>query len=244
MLVEVKAASINQLDEKIRLGEFKQILPYQLPLDPRQRPRRHRRRVGLEGARVQARRRGLRPAGQGPGSAPSPSALPSPRPTSRCKPASVTCPEAAAAAPGRADRLAGARRAGQRAARAEGPHPRRRRRSRIDRDPARQAPRRDRRDHRQRKRRLRARARRRHWSSTTAPRTSNELLTATTSSWTASAATTSKSHCASCGPAARRSASPARPIRHSPARSASTHCSAWRSPASAAASAARRRSWA
>ncbi|MFB6396492.1 NADP-dependent oxidoreductase [Polymorphospora lycopeni] len=32
VLVEVRAASINQLDEKIRLGEFKQILPYKLPL--------------------------------------------------------------------------------------------------------------------------------------------------------------------------------------------------------------------
>ncbi|MGV1010647.1 MAG: NADP-dependent oxidoreductase [Dermatophilaceae bacterium] len=32
VLVEVKAASINQLDEKIRVGEFKQILPYRLPL--------------------------------------------------------------------------------------------------------------------------------------------------------------------------------------------------------------------
>ena len=32
VLVQVKAASANQLDEKIRLGEFKQILPYWLPL--------------------------------------------------------------------------------------------------------------------------------------------------------------------------------------------------------------------
>jgi NADPH:quinone reductase-like Zn-dependent oxidoreductase len=32
VLVQVKAASANQLDEKIRLGEFKQILPYRLPL--------------------------------------------------------------------------------------------------------------------------------------------------------------------------------------------------------------------
>ena len=31
VLVEVKAAGLNQLDEKIRLGEFKQILPYKLP---------------------------------------------------------------------------------------------------------------------------------------------------------------------------------------------------------------------
>jgi len=32
VLVQVKAASANQLDEKIRLGEFKRILPYRLPL--------------------------------------------------------------------------------------------------------------------------------------------------------------------------------------------------------------------
>ncbi|VXC07208.1 NADPH:quinone oxidoreductase [Arthrobacter sp. 9V] len=31
VLVDVKAAGLNQLDEKIRLGEFKQILPYKLP---------------------------------------------------------------------------------------------------------------------------------------------------------------------------------------------------------------------
>lgn len=32
VLVRVDAAGLNQLDEKIRLGEFKQILPYKLPL--------------------------------------------------------------------------------------------------------------------------------------------------------------------------------------------------------------------
>ncbi len=32
VLVQVGAAGLNQLDEKIRAGEFKQILPYQLPL--------------------------------------------------------------------------------------------------------------------------------------------------------------------------------------------------------------------
>jgi len=32
VLVQVGAAGLNQLDEKIRLGEFKQILPYKLPL--------------------------------------------------------------------------------------------------------------------------------------------------------------------------------------------------------------------
>lgn len=32
VLVQVKAAGVNQLDEKIRVGEFKQILPYKLPL--------------------------------------------------------------------------------------------------------------------------------------------------------------------------------------------------------------------
>lgn len=32
VLVQVAAAGINQLDEKIRLGEFRQILPYRLPL--------------------------------------------------------------------------------------------------------------------------------------------------------------------------------------------------------------------
>ena len=32
VLVRVEAAGLNQLDEKIRLGEFKQILPYPLPL--------------------------------------------------------------------------------------------------------------------------------------------------------------------------------------------------------------------
>jgi NADPH:quinone reductase-like Zn-dependent oxidoreductase len=32
VLVQIKAAGLNQLDEKIRIGEFKQILPYQLPI--------------------------------------------------------------------------------------------------------------------------------------------------------------------------------------------------------------------
>ncbi|MEU7817102.1 NADP-dependent oxidoreductase [Pseudonocardia sp. NPDC049154] len=32
VLVEVRAAGLNQLDEKIRTGEFRQILPYSLPL--------------------------------------------------------------------------------------------------------------------------------------------------------------------------------------------------------------------
>lgn len=32
VLVQVKASSMNQLDEKIRQGEFKQVLPYSLPL--------------------------------------------------------------------------------------------------------------------------------------------------------------------------------------------------------------------
>lgn len=32
VLVQIKAAGLNQLDEKIRLGEFKQILPYRMPL--------------------------------------------------------------------------------------------------------------------------------------------------------------------------------------------------------------------
>jgi NADPH:quinone reductase-like Zn-dependent oxidoreductase len=32
VLVRVQAAGLNQLDEKIRVGEFKQILPYELPL--------------------------------------------------------------------------------------------------------------------------------------------------------------------------------------------------------------------
>ena len=34
VLVRVEAAGLNQLDEKIRAGEFKQILPYKLPLIP------------------------------------------------------------------------------------------------------------------------------------------------------------------------------------------------------------------
>ncbi len=32
VLVRVEAAGLNQLDEKIRQGEFAQILPYDLPL--------------------------------------------------------------------------------------------------------------------------------------------------------------------------------------------------------------------
>lgn len=32
VLIDVRAAGLNQLDEKIRTGEFKQILPYKLPL--------------------------------------------------------------------------------------------------------------------------------------------------------------------------------------------------------------------
>jgi NADPH:quinone reductase-like Zn-dependent oxidoreductase len=31
VLVRVQAAGLNELDEKIRVGEFKQILPYKLP---------------------------------------------------------------------------------------------------------------------------------------------------------------------------------------------------------------------
>src|SRR5689334_20717710 len=31
VLVRIDAAGLNQLDEKIRLGEFKQVLPYSLP---------------------------------------------------------------------------------------------------------------------------------------------------------------------------------------------------------------------
>jgi len=34
VLVRVEAAGLNPLDEKIRAGEFKQILPYKLPLIP------------------------------------------------------------------------------------------------------------------------------------------------------------------------------------------------------------------
>ena len=34
MLVRVEAAGLNPLDEKIRAGEFKQVLPYKLPLIP------------------------------------------------------------------------------------------------------------------------------------------------------------------------------------------------------------------
>ncbi len=32
VLIDVRAAGVNHLDEKIRTGEFKQILPYSLPL--------------------------------------------------------------------------------------------------------------------------------------------------------------------------------------------------------------------
>ena len=32
VLVQIHAASVNQLDSKIRSGEFKRILPYRLPL--------------------------------------------------------------------------------------------------------------------------------------------------------------------------------------------------------------------
>ncbi|NKF32307.1 NADP-dependent oxidoreductase, partial [Pseudomonas sp. BGM005] len=32
VLVRVQAAGLNQLDEKIRIGEFKAILPYTLPV--------------------------------------------------------------------------------------------------------------------------------------------------------------------------------------------------------------------
>ena len=54
VLVQVQAAGLNHLDEKIRLGEFKQILPYKLPLILGNDVAGTVIRVGREGARVQA----------------------------------------------------------------------------------------------------------------------------------------------------------------------------------------------
>ena len=135
------------------------------------------------------------------------------------KPASISMEEAGSLPLVALDRVAGPRRARQRAARAEGPHPRRGRRGRVDRDPARQAPR-------------RARS-----PPPPAPPTPTSCATlgadividyrtpglrtaprpATTSCSTASAGRTSRSRCASSSPAARRSGSPARRTRPSPA---------------------------
>ena len=94
VLVQVQAAGLNQLDEKIRLGEFKQILPYRLPLILGNDVAGTVIRVGAKVRGLQARRRGLRPARTRTGSARSPSASPSPRPTWRCKPASISMEEA------------------------------------------------------------------------------------------------------------------------------------------------------
>ncbi|WP_419722098.1 alcohol dehydrogenase catalytic domain-containing protein [Rhodococcus globerulus] len=64
--MRLEAAGLNQLDEKIRDGEFKQILPYTLPQtlghDVAGTVVRRRR----ESSPVQRRRPGLRPAGNGP----------------------------------------------------------------------------------------------------------------------------------------------------------------------------------
>ena len=243
VLIDIKAASVNQLDEKIRKGEFKQILPYKLPFDPRQRRRRDRDRRRGEGPRLLIRRRGVRPARQGPDRHLR-------RAHRRRRGRSGT--EARVdqhgggrlAAAGRPDRVAGPRRARQRAARAEGPHPRRGRRGRFDRHPARQAPRRaPSPPPRQRGNADFVRdARRRHRHRLPHPGLSNSSCTATTSCSTASAGRTSRSPCGSCGPAARRSASPARPTPRSPRPPASTRRCGWPSPPSARRSAARPRS--
>jgi hypothetical protein len=144
VLVQVKAASANQLDEKIRLGEFKQILPYRLPLilgndlagvvaavGPLVRTfrpgdevyaRPDKDRIGTFAERIAIAEADL-----------------------ALKPSSANM-EAAASLPGCPDRVASARGTRQRAARAEGAHSRRRGRGRFGRDPARKAPRCDRGD--------------------------------------------------------------------------------------------------
>ena len=66
VLVQVHAASLNQLDSKIRDGEFKLILPYRLPLILGNDVAGVVVRVGSKGATVQAGRRGLCTAASGP----------------------------------------------------------------------------------------------------------------------------------------------------------------------------------
>jgi len=60
VLVRVEAAGLNPLDEKIRAGEFKQVLPYKLPLIPGNdvagRERRHDRQRVERGLRARTRR--------------------------------------------------------------------------------------------------------------------------------------------------------------------------------------------
>ena len=57
VLVRAVAAGVNQLDEKIRAGEFRQILPYRLPLTLGHDVAGTVIRVGLEGRRLRAGRR-------------------------------------------------------------------------------------------------------------------------------------------------------------------------------------------
>ena len=66
VLVQVHAASLNQLDSKIRDGEFKFILPYRLPLILGNDVAGVVVRVGSKVRRFKPRRRGLCAAASGP----------------------------------------------------------------------------------------------------------------------------------------------------------------------------------
>ena len=176
VLVQVQAAGLNQLDEKIRVGEFKQILPYKLPLI-----------LGNDVAgtviRVGAKVRGFEP-GDEVYARPDKDRIGTfaeriavAEADLALKPGVDQHGRGGLAATGGTDRVAGTGGDGEGSARAEGSHPRRRGRSRVDRDPARQAPRRDGGHHRQRRQRGLGRGSSVPTSSsTTAARTSNKLV--------------------------------------------------------------------
>ena len=220
VLVQVRAASVNLLDAKIRDGEFKLILPYRVPFVLGNDMAGVVLRVGpavrsfVPGDEVYAR-----PGKDNIGTFAELVAVHEDdlaRSLADPDHGGIRC-----AAPGGADRVAGARRAGEPAVRSEDPYPRGVRWRRDDRDPARQAPRRTRRDddgHDQHRTGSRTSAL--TWSSTTSATTSKRSCATTTWSSTASAGRRSKSPSACSDQAASPSASPARPTPPSPGRSA------------------------
>ena len=152
VLVQVHAAGVNPLDSKIRNGEFKLLLPYRLPLI-----------LGNEAAgvvlRVGSRVQRFKP-GDEVYARPDKDRIGTFAELIAIDEADVALKPTLSHGGsdldpvGRADGLAGTRRAGETRPRAEGPDPRGLRRRWNDRDPARQASGRDRRDdHEHRERR-------------------------------------------------------------------------------------------
>ena len=190
VLIEVQAAGLNQLDEKMRSGEFKQIVPLEFPAALGHDVAGTVVQVGSEVTIIRSGRSRLRTGAGWPDR--------HVRPAHRRR-RERSCADPRFALDGRSrispargpDRVAGARREGEGAAGAEGAHPRRRGRSGVDRDPTREAPRSHGGHHGERgQRRFRRGPSARTWSSTTAPPTSSSSSPATTSCSTASAART------------------------------------------------------